>query len=116
MPPRYDRDYRSEVASLTMWRLPIAALSACIGAGRQLCRLGLQKSVTLAETRHMVFRQQRRRAWRGASKPGHVSRARLHSSGAAAARAYKTDPESAAGTAEVAATLSYDELLDARYA
>ena len=44
-----------------------------------------------------------------------MSRARLHSSGAAAARAYKTGPEPAADTAEVAATVSYDELLDARY-
>ena len=50
----------------------------------------------------------------GASKPGHVFRARLHSSGAAAARVHKSEP--AADAAEVAATLSYDELLDARYA
>lgn len=49
-------------------------------------------------------------------QPGHVSRARLHSSGAAAARARRPSPDPTADTVEVAATLSYDELLDARYA
>lgn len=52
----------------------------------------------------------------GVPKHGHVSRARLHSAGAAAARAYRAGPEPTASAPESAADpLSYDEVLDARY-
>lgn len=49
-----------------------------------------------------------------APQAGHVSRARLHSFGAAAARVHRSSPDVAAADAELAASWSYDELLDAR--